>query len=428
MTKIKNQIFHADLWGIRQQKYHVLLEADLKSMRWKALKPAKPFYLFVPQSEELREEYEQGWKVTEIFPVSSVGIVTARDSLTIHFTENELWRTVRDFVALPVEAARQKYNLGKDARDWKITLAQKDLQESHLSENHSTPIVYRPFDVRRTYYTGHSRGFHCMPRGEVMRHMLPGENIGIITTRLTKDEWSALATDNIIAHKSGSRYDISYLFPLYLYPPTEGQKKPKIDLFEEDDPFQGKERIENFAPAFRKEIDATYGQHYCPEDVLGYIYAVLHSPTYRAKYLEFLKIDFPRIPFVEDRKTFEILSELGQELVQAHLLKMIPTEPKVSVTKGSFEVEKPTYDEKHQRLYINKDQYFSPVSKEVWEFRIGGYQVLDKYLKSRKDRTLSLDEIENIQHVVKSLAFTIQQMQKIDEVWKSSAAVLETVA
>jgi predicted helicase len=110
---------------------------------------------------------------------------------------------------------------------------------------------------------------------------------------------------------------------------------------------------------------------------------VLHSPTYRSKYIEFLKIDFPRIPFVNDSKTFENLSVLGWELVQAHLLKVIPPAPKVDITKGSRLVEKPVYDEKQQRLYVNKDQYFSPVPKDVWEFYIGGYQFLFRLPKFR---------------------------------------------
>ncbi|MDD1748779.1 MAG: hypothetical protein LUO89_02785, partial [Methanothrix sp.] len=149
-------------------------------------------------------------------------------------------------------------------------------------------------------------------------------------------------------------------------------------------------------------------------EIMGYIYAVLHSPTYRTKYSEFLKIDFPRIPFVEDRKTFEKLSKLGWELVQAHLLKEIPATPKVEITKGTDLVEKPVYGATNQRLYINTTQYFSPVPEDVWNFHIGGYQVLDKYLKSRKGRELSLDEKENVMNVVKVLRFTIDQMEKID--------------
>ena len=121
---------------------------------------------------------------------------------------------------------------------------------------------------------------------------------------------------------------------------------------------------------------------------------------------------------MDDRETFEKLSALGWELVQAHLLKLIPSTPRVDINKGNMQVEKPVYDENQQRLYINKDQYFSPVPKDVWEFVIGGYPVLDRYLKSRKARTLSLDEIENIQNIVKALAFTITQMLKIEEAWK----------
>ena len=148
------------------------------------------------------------------------------------------------------------------------------------------------------------------------------------------------------------------------------------------------------------------------------MYAVLHSPTYREKYRDFLKIDFPRVPFVNQRETFEALAALGWELVQAHLLKAIPQALTVDVTPGDFAVEKPAYDAQRERLHINKAQYFAPVPQDVWEFHIDGYQVLKQYLKSRKGRTLSLDEIENIQNVVNVLRFTIDQMQRIDACWK----------
>ena len=194
--------------------------------------------------------------------------------------------------------------------------------------------------------------------------------------------------------------------------------KPISSLFGEDDPFNGKERIENFTPEFRAFIDPKYGHHYEPEEILGYIYAVLHSSTYRRKYAEFLKIDFPRIPFVDDRRTFEKLAGLGRQLVQAHLLKDIPDTLKVDITKGRDAVEKPFYNATQQRLYVNAEQYFAPVPEDVWNFHIGGYQVLGKYLKSRKGRELSLDEKENIMNVVKVLRFTIDRMQEIDEMWK----------
>ena len=175
---LSQAVYHADLWGTRQGKYRALIETEKDSIEWQELQPSKPFYLFIPQDEELREEYERGWKVTDIFQVNSVGVVTARDKLTIHHTEDDLWKTVRDFAALPVEEARQKYKLGKDTKDWKVELAQRDLKESGLSKENGVPIAYRPFDTRYTYYTGHSGGFHCRPRGKVMRHMLARENFG----------------------------------------------------------------------------------------------------------------------------------------------------------------------------------------------------------------------------------------------------------
>jgi predicted helicase len=430
MTKTKDQIFHADLWGVRKQKYHALLEADLKSVPWKALEPAKPFYLFIPQSDEMREEYEQGWKVTEIFPVNVLGFQTHRDEFAISYDKDSIKRRIRDMLDKTLSDATlyEKYHI-KDNRDWKLASVRIALQSKNGCQQDVIQCAYRPFDNRWCYF-GHE--FMDYPRRQIIDHIFKRNNLSLLCSRqICASDWQHVNVSDAVPEScliSDKTKEQNYVFPLYLYPPPEGHKKPKPGLLIEDDPFEGKERIENFAPAFRKEIDAQYGKQYSPEEILGYIYAVLYSPTYRAKYLEFLKIDFPRIPFVEDRETFEILSELGQELVQAHLLRMIPTEPKVNVTKGGFEVEKPAYDEKHQRLYINKEQYFSPVSEEVWEFQIGGYQVLDKYLKSRKGRTLSLDEIENIQNVVKSLAFTIQQMQKIDDVWQPSTAVLETVA
>jgi hypothetical protein len=178
------------------------------------------------------------------------------------------------------------------------------------------------------------------------------------------------------------------------------------------------ERRENFALKFRAFMDLKYGHHYEPEEILGYIYAVLHSPTYRRQYAEFLKIDFPRIPFADDRQTFEKLAALGWRLVQAHLLKDIPAQPRVEITRGPGAVDQPAYNAPEQRLYINPQQYFAPVPADVWNFHIGGYQVLDKYLKSRKGRQLSLDEIENVMNVVKVLRFTIDQMREIDEIWQ----------
>ena len=410
---LKRGVYHADLWGRRTEKYRALLEAETTTLEWTELNLSPPFHLFIPQDEELRGEYERGWKVTDIFPVHSVGITTARDRLSIHYAEDEIWKTVQDFAALPADEAREKYTLGNDARDWKVELAQRDLHRSGPSRERVVPITYRPFDVRHTYYTGHSRGFHCKPRGAVMRHMLAGENIALVTTRQTKDDWAVFATAHITGHKAGSRYDISYLFPLYLYPPPEGEGSRDALFGASED--EG--RTENFGPRFRAFLDEEYERRYSPEDVFGYMYAVLHSPAYREKYRDFLARDFPRVPFVNTRETFETLSALGRELARTHLLETVPTLLTVESPPGDYAVERPTYEPRRERLHINEAQHFSPVPQDVWDFHIDGYRVLDKYLKSRKGRTLSLDEIETVQAVVNVLRFTIDQMQRIDACW-----------
>jgi predicted helicase len=175
---------------------------------------------------------------------------------------------------------------------------------------------------------------------------------------------------------------------------------------------------ENFSSDFRDFIDSRYEHHYTPEEILGYTYAVLHAPTYRARYAEFLRIDFPRVPFPEAADDFEILSGLGWALIQAHLLRELPRRGLAAYHgRGEHNVEAVRYAPADQAIAINKTQFFKPVPQAVWDFHIGGYQVLDKYLKSRKDRVLSLDEINHVGAVADSLSFTIDQMARIDEAY-----------
>ena len=413
-------VYHADLWGNRQGKYRALIETEKDTVEWTELHPSSPFYLFIPQDEALREEYEQGRSLRDIFVVNNSGIVSKRDKIAFHFEQEDLYGVLRDFRDLEEQVLREKYNF-RDSRDGKIDFVKKHIQDYGIKDQYVRLCLYRPFDSRWTYHTDKSKGFLGWPVYEVMRHMFLGENLGLCAAKgkEVSGKWEHIfCTDQIVQHHAVSLKEVNYLFPLYPYPPPEGREKSKRGLFEDIDPFQGKERIENLSPKFRAFIDAKYKHHYSPEEILSYIYAVLHSPTYRQKYPDFLKIDFPRIPFVNQRKTFEALSALGCELMQAHLLKAIPNALTVDVTAGDFEVEKPGYDPQHERLHINKTQYFSPVPADVWAFHIGGYQVLDKYLKSRKGRTLSLDEIENVQNVVNVLRFTIDQMKRIDDCWK----------
>ena len=184
MTKI----YHADLWGSREDKYRYLLENDINTVEWTELTPETPFYLFIPQNADCRAEYQSAWKLTDIFPINNVSIMTARDSLTIQWSKDGIWNLVNDFSALSSEEARNNYSLGKDTRDWLVKNAQKDIKESGLSEQKLAPILYRPFDIRHTYYTGTWKGFHSLPRWDVMQHILMEDNIGLIANRQVKLE------------------------------------------------------------------------------------------------------------------------------------------------------------------------------------------------------------------------------------------------
>jgi predicted helicase len=441
------RVNHADMWGEREifdttnggkhlvgGKYHTLWESSVENTNWKELTPASPFYLFVPRDAALLSEYEKGFGINDAMPVNSVGIATARDGLTIHWTKDAAWETVQDFAGVPPEEARSKYHLGKDVQDWKVEWAQEDLKDSGPSETNLVPVLYRPFDVRFTYYTGKPSGFHCRPRREVMAHMLAKNNIALITSRLTKGEAFAHAqvTRNIVEVicMSPNTSNNGFVFPLYLID-TEKKKKGSwskavtMALFEPSSGYHT--RRPNYSPAFLKGLAEKlklpqaepHGlpKGVTPEDIFHYAYAVFHSPTYRTRYAEFLKIDFPRLPLTSDLKLFRALAAKGAELVALHLMEskrlnnLFTTFP----LKGSDEVEKVQYTDNDRRVWINPKQYFGGVPKNVWEFHIGGYQVCEKWLKDRKGRKLSYDDIQHYQKIVVALHETIRLMAEIDK-------------
>ena len=202
------------------------------------------------------------------------------------------------------------------------------------------------------------------------------------------------------------------VFPIYVY------NSSNVNNFESNN------AIENISIDFRSWLDGKYGHHFEPEEVVGYVYAILHSLIYRERYTDFLSDDFPRIPFTEQASDFEALSALGWELMQAHLLREVPAQGLGSYQgRGNNEVVKPRHAEAEEALYINETQYFAPVPAQVWNFHIGGYQVLAKYLKDRKGRVLTLDEINNVEDVANVLAFTIAQMAAIDAAYQQAFAI-----
>jgi predicted helicase len=416
-------VWRTDMWGSRIEKYKMAASANLSDLLWTKLNPQSPDYLFVVQDGGLKEDYERNFSVVDIFWQQSVGIVTARDSLTIHFDKKPLLSTVREFSESSIEVAREKFNLGKDVRDWKVEWAQKDLAEHKLSPAKAIQVLYRPFDPRWTYYTGASRGFHCYPRHDVMRHLLK-ENIALVTSRMTKGEQFAhvQVTDKPaeVICMSSETSNNGFIFPLYLYAPPAGKKLSLPGLGPED-LFQGKGEIENISSSFRVWIDKKYKKSVAVEKIFGFIYAVLHSQTYRNKYGEFLRREFPRIPFPNKCRDFDDIARLGWDLAQTHLLKDVPSLGLAKyIGTGNHKVDSPRYVEEEQSIYINKIQKFTPITPEVWKFQVGGYTVLEKYLKSRKGRTLTLGEINNITNVANVLAFTGEQMRRTDKAYQAA--------
>ncbi len=426
--KGQKKIFHAELWGDREEKYHALQKLDITKTKWKQLKPSSPFYFFVPRNEKLLKKYQSYPHIQDIFQVTSVGAATARDHLTIHHSSNDVWNTVRNFALLDPEIARSAYQLGEDVRDWKVKLAQDDLKNSGLTKEHIVPILYRPFDIRYTYYTGRSKGFHCMPRGEVMSHMLE-ENLALCIGRAgqvvgSEYNWNLVfCASNIIDlnlfYRGGSQN-----FPLYLYPKKDkakGHSGLTMMLFEPSVPYGQTQRTPNINSKIFSLLSKTYKQEVSPESIFFYIYAFLHSNEYRNKYAEFLKSDFPRVPFTTNKKLFLSLANKGELLANLHLLKSKKLDnPTIMFEgKGDNRVEKVSYDEKNFRIYINSTQSFLKIHSDVWTYHIGGYQVTEKWLKDRKGRLLSSDEVSQYCKILSSIAETIKIQKTLDELFNS---------
>jgi hypothetical protein len=392
----KRLVRYSSVRGSRLSKYLVAASASVSTLPWVAVEPTSPNYFLVPRTEDRRAAYEGLPSVQEIFGIGSTSILTARDRLAIAPSKGELLDNLNAFTgsASDEEIARRFDLSGR----WLFGQARRDLAEAGIRENLVRTVAYRPMDSRY-YYDDDTVVFRR--RHAIMQHMVPG-NVGLGVCRLTKGgEWrhvvvsDAPTDDSTISDASKER---TYLFPLYVN--SAGKS------------------IENILPAFRMFLDSRFSHHYSPEELLGYIFSILYAPTYRARYAEFLRIGFPRVPFPDTRTDFESLSELGWALIQAQLHKSVPRRKLAQLTApGDQVVETVAYAEADQSVAINKTQRFAPVPPEVWNFHIGGYQVLEKYLKSRKGRVLSLDEINHVSAIADSLAFTIEQMAKIDKAY-----------
>jgi predicted helicase len=412
---LQKKIHHAEVWGLRENKYDWLEGNDISTTKWADIHPKSPFYFFVPRDETLLDRYQNYPKVTEVFPVHNLGFQTHRDGFVIGFDRGVVERRIRTLrdPKLPDEHIRQTFDL-KDNRDWKMSEKRKKIQEDEKWKDKITTCLYRPFDMRWIFYHPDAIDFG---RQDIMRHMIAGDNLCLLVPRqIGTLEWSHVLVSQQIAEScvvSNKTREQNYNFSLYLYPDSS-----KKDLY--SDLKESKKRNPNLSLKVMAILKDAYGREPLSEEVFAYVYSVLYSASYRRKYAQFLKSDFPRVPFTGDSDLFVKLGKLGDRLVDLHLLRSSELDKPICrfQGKGDNRVEKQAYNQKERRVYINKTQYFEGVKPEVWEYQIGGYQVLDKWLKDRrKQRPLSAEDIKHYCRVVTALVKTIDIQAEIDKLY-----------
>jgi len=395
------KIYRADILGTRENKFTYLNKNTVDTIRWKKINPFAPSYGWTQINKKLKDEYEQGFSINDIFKLKNTGVITKRDKLCIQETHDKMWQTVQDFVNLSESKVREKYKIPPDVRDWKFEWAKEDLLKSGPSEENIIPISYRPFDTRYMHYTGKARGFVGWPVERITRQYLLGSNLGLLVTKAHKDSdyhhvFVTKFTSEVI-FLSGLTASNAINIPLYLYS-KDGIKKP------------------NFKKEIIDQIEKTVGKT-TPEDIFDYIYAFLYSPSYRKKYKELLKNGFPCVPYPKDKDIFKKLVKFGQELRESHLLESPTVNEFITsyLIIGSDAIErKPVY--KSGKVYINDEQYFGNVPEVAWSFYIGGYQPAQKWLKDRKGHTLTNNDIEHYQKIIVALVETNRIMHDIDNV------------
>lgn len=382
------KVYHKDLYGLRQQKYDVLNDARIEKIGYKEVQPKAPMYFFVPKDFELEEEYNKGFKVNELFKIYNVGVVTSNDAALVNSDANTLRNNVE-------RINTKDYDKGLECK-----------------------FAYRALDNRILYY---DEGLIERARKDIMGHLLTPGNIAMVVGKQCVDDWKyAFITDSVTNFNyiaTAGRLGAGYVFPLYLYKENLGKEERIVNFNKElyEKIAQGL----NYLPCYDDNllVDPTseYNGVLYPQALFDYIYAVLHSPSYRERYKEFLKIDFPRIPYPTDAEKFRDLAEKGAELRQSHLMEDLPNSTGVSFPQtGTLQVD--CYRWEQNRVYINSDQYFEGVPESAWSFFIGGYQPAQKWLKDRKGMTLGFEDVKHYQRIIYVLQQTERLMQEIDEI------------
>lgn len=424
------KVFRYDLYGKREVKYDFLTENNLKTTPYEEIKISKPNYFFKYIDFEQENLYNKGFYIPDLFPLKSLGLLTKRDNLATGFNSQELKTKINYFLdqSKTVEEVCNHFNLViKDKDKWDAHQTRINVLQSEIPQQIST-IQYRPFDNRKILYNPY---FVARPNPKVLSHFIK-ENAGLIICRQGQavggDEWNVVFTCKSLTDQNIYRRGGGTIFPLYLY--SENNKQQTLEDIPEKRPNLNQKIVDDITKKihliFTVEKEDTVDT-FSPIDILDYIYAVLHSPTYRKKYKEFLKTDFPKIPYPKGKNTFWELVELGGQIRKIHLLESpkvedyitsYPKDGSNTITTKIGKKDWELFDEENQlgRIWINEEQYFDNIPLVAWEFYIGGYQPAQKWLKDRKGRTLEFDDILHYQKIIVALSETDRLMKEIDKI------------
>lgn len=429
---------HAHLWNAqRKGKYEWLDAHDLANTKWTTLKPATPSYWFIPRDTRLLSEWEELSRFTAMMPHTVIGPNSHRDDFAIGFDKHEVAHRLRDLLdnKMPAEKILSRYKL-QENDEWSVQFARENAPDEQIVWR----CLYRPFDER---YMMWGRHVFDRPREELLKHLMDRRqaasssharreeyNLALITTRQSTEMFAVFATRIPVGqHKLATPYDGGYISPLYLYP---NGKLPEDDLLVRETPPE-EERRPNFSKEFIAELcerlKATFTRDGLgepkkrvvgPEVIFYYAYAVFHSPAYRARYAEFLRTDFPRLPLTRDWDLFRQLAGLGGHLVDLHARGKgesgdiaFPIKSDNVITDIKYETPQ---GKTRGRVWINDKQYFEGVPLDAWEFPIGGYLPAQRWLKDRAGRTLGFDDLETYPRIVNALHQTGRLMKEIDVV------------
>ena len=412
-ARSKGKVFRADLWGTRAEKYAWLKGTRFTGVDWKELSPSAPLFEFAHVDKDLNEEYEPHWALDEIFPINGVGMTTARDHVAISFDRDALNERAAIFTNIRKTDAQVCAELEiSEKKGWNCTEARRELRAVGAVEDLIKPVTYRPFDSRHILY---HESLVWRTARKVMGNMLGGNNLAIIATKQTKDKWGISVTKNPIAHKAYSAYDISSLFPLY------------IDLSDE---LGDEDSTVNIDAKFIKHCEQAVGLRYDegrrrnviggnvfgPEDLFSYIVASLNASNYAERYEQMLRKNFPKIQVTTDRALFWKFVESGRAFINAFNAEIEISDEVRFPIKGTGKVEFVKYNEKLKRVEINDAQYFTGVSKEVWNEKFGGFIPAKRYLEDRKDRKLSFSELRSYMCLITAIESIFSIRESLDKV------------